>query len=66
MWSLFQEHAWRVRVAGMSYISGIEHGPVRTAAVRAGITDTVFEMLLTACERGFVAASNEKDDDDAN
>lgn len=46
----------------MSAVTGIEHEPIRAAALRSGLTETVFDMLLTACERGFVEAINERDD----
>lgn len=66
-WALFKENAWRVRlVAGMggAYIAGIESAGVIERLERRGLTRDDAEDLVAACERGFVEASNRKDDED--
>lgn len=65
-WGLFLDNAWRVRVVGMGHIAGIESGPVLRRLVDAAIDPLIAEDLIDACERGMVAAVNEKDETDGN
>lgn len=63
-WSLFLDNAWRVRVAGMSYVAGIEMGRAEARLEASGVDREIAEDLLSACEIGFVTAANEKDGED--
>lgn len=62
-WGLFCDNAWRVRVAGMSYLAGADLTIAHRRLVAAGVDQEIAEDLLAACERGFVTAMNEKDGD---
>lgn len=64
-WHLFLENSWRVRVAGMGYVAGIDLQRIEDRLVGEGLPRPVAEDLLAACEVGFVKASNEKDEDGA-
>ncbi|WP_127142838.1 hypothetical protein [Pelagibacterium montanilacus] len=61
-WGIFKDMCWRVRSAGLGVV-GVELGPAVERLVRAGLEPEDAEDLLMACERGFVAAVNEKDDE---
>ena len=63
-WSMFLDNAWRVRVAGMGYVAGVETERAATRIAGAGVDREIAEDLLAACEVGFVTAVNEKDGDD--
>lgn len=62
-WHLFLDNAWRVRVAGLGSVTGVELDRAERRLVSAGITLDLAEDLLAACEIGFVKAANEKDED---
>ncbi len=65
-WSMFLDNAWRVRVAGMGYVAGIETERAVNRIEGAGVDREIAEDLLAACEVGFVAAVNEKDGADGD
>lgn len=60
-WGLFRAGAHRVRVTAMGQVVGVETGSIVGRLVAAGVDDETAEILLSACERGFLAALNEKD-----
>lgn len=62
-WGVFRDNAWRIRVAGMSYLVGADMTIAQRRLVAAGVDEEIAEDLLAACERGFVAAMNAKDED---
>lgn len=62
-WGVFKDTFWRVRTAGLGGVIGVDLDRAIARLERAGIETDLAEDLLTACERGFVAAMSEKDDD---
>jgi hypothetical protein len=61
-WGLFKDNFWRVKTAGMGAVSGVNLDRATGKLVGAGVDIELAGDLLAACERGFVAAVNEKDD----
>ena len=61
---VFQAEAWRVRLAGMGMVVGVDLTIATRKLMQAGIAEELAGDLLAACERGMVAALNEKDDED--
>lgn len=51
-----------MRVAGLGAIIGVELALPHARMLAAGIDPETAEDLLAACEKGFVAAMNERDD----
>ncbi len=64
IWTVFKDEAWRVRVAGMGIVIGVELDTARRRCAAAGIDQSIADDLLSACEKGAVAAWNEKDETD--
>jgi hypothetical protein len=54
-----------VKVAGLGGIIGVDTTVALRRMLRADIQRDIAEDLLAACERGFVAAMNEKDEEDS-
>ena len=59
-WGLFIDNAWRVQVAGMGYVAGVDTSRAQSRLEKLGLSTETAEDLLAACEQGFVAAVNEK------
>lgn len=62
-WRFFLDIAWRVRVAGMGTIVGVETASAIERLVGTGVDRSVAEDLIGACEAGFLKAIRDEDGD---
>ena len=66
-WGSFCDVSHRLKIAGLGMggvVVGVELEAARQRLERGGVDIDVADALLTACERGLVVATNEKDEDD--
>jgi hypothetical protein len=61
VWAAFCENIFRVRLAGLGAIVGIELDTPLRQLDRAGVDPDVAEELLRRCEIAFIAARSRKD-----
>lgn len=63
-WAGFCDGAHRLKIAGLGGVIGVETDMAQRRMVAAGVDAEIAEDLLTACERGLMAAANERDETD--
>ncbi|HEV7278391.1 MAG TPA: hypothetical protein VGN80_19090 [Devosiaceae bacterium] len=60
-WGLFRAGAHRVRVTSMGQVVGVETDAILRRLEAAGIDTETADVLVAACERGFLLAMSEKE-----
>jgi hypothetical protein len=64
VWGAFLDNHWRLKIAGLGGVTGIDLDPARRTLERSGMPPEIAEELLAACEYGALKAINAKDDED--